>query len=162
MTDTPESSSNPCACGGNIAPPSRDVEKCAGARIAGDETSRDLQDVLGPNSAFSEQWARHTLERDAVVPPDSSATVQTPALRLRAVRRTVKDALRYPEVRNGQLRWRRFQRVAGIFGALMVVCGFSCCICRISRSRISTNSFGSSGFKLKRRSCSPTRLAGRQ
>ena len=54
-----------------LTPLSSDVERCARAsQIAGAETSADLQDVLGPDGAFSDQWARQTLERSDAASPN--------------------------------------------------------------------------------------------
>ena len=61
-----------------LTPLSSDVERCARAsQIAGDETSADLQDVLGPDGAFSDQWARQTLERSDAASPNPHANTRS-------------------------------------------------------------------------------------
>ncbi len=87
-----------------LTPLSSDVERCARAnQIAGAETSADLQDVLGPNGAFSDQWARQVLERSDAASPDPHVSKRFLDDRLNAVRQTVRDAIRYPEVKNRQI-----------------------------------------------------------
>ena len=98
-----------------LTPLSSDVERCARAsQIAGAETSADLQDVLGPDGAFSDQWARQTLERSDAASPNPHANTRSIEDRLGAVRRTVRDALRYPEVKARQLTRRGVYAVLGV------------------------------------------------
>ena len=64
--------------------------------IAGDETSGVLEENLfGPDSAFSKEWVRKTLERaDAElpsVPPDTRSGTQ----RFEAIKQTVRDAIQF-------------------------------------------------------------------
>ncbi len=98
-----------------LTPFSSDVERCARAnQIAGAETSADLQDVLGPDGAFSDQWARQTLERSDAASPNPHANTRSLDDRLSAVRQTVRDAIRYPEVKNRQLYRRGLYAILGI------------------------------------------------
>ena len=98
-----------------LTPLSSDVERCARAnQIAGAETSADLQDVLGPNGAFSDHWARQTLERSDAASPNPQAGTRSLDQRLSAVRQTVRDAIRYPEVKNKQLNRRGLYAVLGV------------------------------------------------
>ncbi len=64
-------------------------------QIAGDETSADLQDVVGRNRTFSDQWAGKVLERADSL--SIGAQVARPVLveRLEAVRATIDDAIDY-------------------------------------------------------------------
>ena len=111
----PEQISGPARIWAKMARLTTDVEKCARAsQIAGAETSADLQDVLGPNGAFSDQWARQTLERSDAASPNPRANTRSLNERLGAVRQTVRDALRYPEIKAKQLNRRGIYAVVGV------------------------------------------------
>ena len=98
-----------------LTPLSGDVERCVRAnQIAGIETSADLQDVLGPNGAFSDYWARQTLERSDAASPNPQVGTRSLDQRLSAVRQTVRDAIRYPEVKTKQLNRRGLYAVLGV------------------------------------------------
>ena len=98
-----------------LTPLSGDVERCVRAnQIAGIETSADLQDVLGPNGAFSDYWARQTLERSDAASPNPQVGTRSLDQRLSAVRQTVRDAIRYPEVKTKQLNRRGLFAVLGV------------------------------------------------
>jgi hypothetical protein len=63
--------------------------------IVGKQAGDELQDVFGPNSAFSERWAKQTLER-ADAASSSFRHDERPILeRLGAIRQTLQNALRY-------------------------------------------------------------------
>ncbi len=104
-----------------LTPLSAELERCARAsQIAGAETSADLQDVLGPNGAFSDHWARQTLERSDGASPNPHANIRSLDQRLSAVRQTVRDAIRYPEVKTRQLYLRSGYAV-GAMGLLALI-----------------------------------------
>ncbi len=75
------------------------VEDLARAdQIAGDETSADLQDIFGPDAAFSEQWAQQALERADAMSPGTVVHTRSVTERLGSVKQTIGDAIRF---RNG-------------------------------------------------------------
>src|SRR4029079_2039127 len=68
----------------------------------------------GPNGAFSDYWARQILERSDAASPNPQVGTRSLDQRVSAVRQTVRDAIRYPEVKTKQLNRRGLYAVLGV------------------------------------------------
>ena len=85
-------------------------------QIAGDETSKDLQDMLGPTSAFSEQWARQALVRTDVAVSGTGAVACSVEARIGEVKKTIDNAILYRS--GGRDRPRRI--AMSFVGAMLI------------------------------------------
>ncbi|MBB5048049.1 hypothetical protein HNR60_002810 [Rhodopseudomonas rhenobacensis] len=88
-------------------------------QIVGDETSKDLMDVVGNNRTFSDQWATTILEKQSNS-PESQQRQSSLTNRLTAIRTTINNAIRF---RDGA-RYRPRNILAALLAAAAVLVGW--------------------------------------